>query len=52
MADILSRRWDLSNVQILALFDSIYPQVQPWQLFSLATRDEFQRDASLVEDTM
>ena len=35
MADILSRRWDLSNVQILALFDSIYPQAQPWQLCPL-----------------
>ena len=33
MADILSRRWDLTNTQILQLFDSVYPQAHPWIFF-------------------
>jgi hypothetical protein len=32
MADDLSRRWDLSDSQILAYFNSTYPQIQSWQL--------------------
>jgi hypothetical protein len=35
MADDLSRRWDLSDSQILAYFNSTYPQTQPWQLCHL-----------------
>jgi hypothetical protein len=32
MADDLSRRWDLSDSQILAYFNSTYPQTQSWRL--------------------
>jgi hypothetical protein len=35
MADILSRRWDLSDSQIVSLFNSSFPQGQPWQLCHL-----------------
>jgi hypothetical protein len=35
MADILSRRWDLSDSQLLSLFNSEFPQDQPWQLCPL-----------------
>ena len=35
MADILSRRWDLSDSQILDLFNERFPQEQPWQLCRL-----------------
>ena len=31
MADILSRRWDLSDSQIVSLFNNSFPQDQPWQ---------------------
>ena len=30
MADDASRRWDLTNSQLLAHFDSTYPQATPW----------------------
>ena len=30
MADILSRRWDLSDPQLLLLFNSQFPQATPW----------------------
>ena len=32
MADILSRRWELSDSQMLNLFNSTFPQAQLWQL--------------------
>ena len=32
LADILSRRWELSDSQILDLFNSQYPQARAWQL--------------------
>jgi hypothetical protein len=32
MADDLLRRWDLSDSQMLAYFNSTYPQTQSWQL--------------------
>jgi hypothetical protein len=32
MADDCSRRFDLSNPQLLAYFDATYPQSEPWQL--------------------
>jgi hypothetical protein len=32
MADDLSQRWDLSDSQMLAYFNSTYPQTQSWQL--------------------
>jgi hypothetical protein len=32
MADVLSRRWDLDDSQLLAHFNSVFPQTQPWQL--------------------
>lgn len=35
MADILSRRWELSDSQLLALFDTEFPQALPWQLCQL-----------------
>ena len=35
MADDCSRRWDLSDSQLLAYFNSVYPQAQPWQLVPL-----------------
>ena len=35
MADILSRRWDHTDSQILHLFDSQFPQAQPWKLCPL-----------------
>jgi hypothetical protein len=35
MADDLSRRWDLSDSQILAYFNSNYPQTQSWRLCRL-----------------
>jgi hypothetical protein len=35
MADDLSRRWDLSDTDLLAYFDSTYPQVKPWRLCRL-----------------
>jgi hypothetical protein len=39
MADDLSRRWDLSDEQLLTHFDSSYPQAQPWRLCTL--RNDF-----------
>jgi hypothetical protein len=36
MADILSRRWELTNSQLLRLFNSQFPQDQPWQLCPLS----------------
>ena len=33
MADILSRRWDLTDSQIVHLFNSVYPQAHPWTLY-------------------
>ena len=35
MADDCSRLWHLSDSQLLAHFNSIYPQEQPWQLVHL-----------------
>jgi hypothetical protein len=35
MADALSRRWDLDDSQLLALFNSKFPQTQPWLLCPL-----------------
>jgi hypothetical protein len=35
MADILSRRWELSDSQLLAHFDTTFPQALPWQLCQL-----------------
>jgi hypothetical protein len=35
MADDLSRRWDLSDSQLLTYFDSTYPQALPWKLCHL-----------------
>ena len=35
MADILSRRWDLTDSQIISLFNNSFPQGQPWQLCQL-----------------
>ena len=35
MADDCSRLWHLTDTQLLAHFDSQYPQRQPWQLFHL-----------------
>ena len=35
MADILSRRWELSDSQMLDLFNTTFPQAQPWQLCPL-----------------
>lgn len=35
MADILSRRWDLSNEQILSHFNLHFPQKEPWRLCQL-----------------
>jgi hypothetical protein len=35
MADDLSRRWDLSDSQLLAYFNSTYPQSVSWQLCQL-----------------
>jgi hypothetical protein len=32
MADDLSRRWDLSDSQLLAYFNATYPQTQSWKL--------------------
>ena len=32
MADILSRRWDLNDSQLLHLFNTQYPQALPWTL--------------------
>ena len=32
MADTLSRRWELNDSQLLYLFNSIYPQAQPWSI--------------------
>jgi hypothetical protein len=32
MADDLSRRWDLSDSQLLLYFNSCYPQALPWKL--------------------
>jgi hypothetical protein len=37
MADTASRRWDLSDAQLLTHFHSIYPQATSWQLFPLAS---------------
>ena len=33
MADDLSRRWDLSDSQILQLFNATYPQAFPWTIY-------------------
>ena len=33
MADILSRRWDLSNSQLLQFFNINFPQALPWTLY-------------------
>ena len=35
MADTLSRRWDLSDDLLLSHFNSLFPQVRPWQLCHL-----------------
>lgn len=35
MADDASRRWDLSDTQLISHFNSSYPQDKPWQLFIL-----------------
>ena len=35
MADILSRRWDLSDNQLLAYFNTHFPQKRPWRLCPL-----------------
>jgi hypothetical protein len=35
MADDLSRRWDLSDSQLLTYFDLTYPQAIPWKLCHL-----------------
>jgi hypothetical protein len=35
MADTLSRRWDLSDSQLLNLFNESYPQALPWQICHL-----------------
>jgi hypothetical protein len=35
MADNLSRRWDLSDSQLLAHFNSVYPQTLSWRLCQL-----------------
>ena len=35
MADLLSRRWDLSDAQLLTLFDTSFPQDTPWKLCHL-----------------
>jgi hypothetical protein len=35
MADDLSRRWDLSDSQLLAYFNTNYPQALPWKLCRL-----------------
>ena len=35
MADILSRRWDLSDDQLLAYFNTHFPQKRPWRLCPL-----------------
>ena len=32
MADVLSRRWDLTDSQMLDLFNSSFPQAQPWTI--------------------
>jgi hypothetical protein len=36
MADNLSRHWDLADSQLLAYFNSTYPQTQSWQLCHLS----------------
>jgi len=35
MADILSRRWDLTDAALLAYFDRYFPQKRPWRLCPL-----------------
>ena len=35
MADALSRKWELNDSQLSALFNSIYPQARPWRLCQL-----------------
>ena len=35
MSDILSRRWDLTDSQLLAYFNLHFPQKQPWRLCRL-----------------
>jgi hypothetical protein len=35
MADILSRRWDLSDEALLTFFDRAFPQAYPWKLCQL-----------------
>ena len=35
MADDTSRRWDLSDDQLLNYFDSFFPQARPWKLCTL-----------------
>ena len=37
MADILSRRHDLSDAQLLTLFTSRFPQAKPWRMYRLPT---------------
>lgn len=35
MADKCSRAWELTDSQLLAFFDRVYPQTQPWRMCSL-----------------
>ena len=37
MADTLSRRHDLTDHELLTLFDSEYPQTKPWHMSQLST---------------
>jgi hypothetical protein len=46
MADALSRRWDLDDSQLLAFFNSHFPQTQPWLLCPL--RPEMHLSAMLA----
>ena len=38
MADTLSRRHDLTDNELLTLFDSKYPQTKPWHMSQLSTK--------------
>jgi hypothetical protein len=38
MSDNCSRRWDLTDTQLLAHFDLVFPQSQPWRICPLPKR--------------